>query len=84
MLLPTLNFEAKATDELLSRLRSPQLGPRTVIMSSCKVDAKTSECIAFTNAAASIQGSGSATLRAALAPDSPQRARTAPIRLSRR
>lgn len=31
---PAPNFGVKATDELLSRLRSPQLGPRTVTMSS--------------------------------------------------
>jgi hypothetical protein len=47
MLSLTANFGVKAMDELLSRLRSPPLGPRTVIMSSCKVAATTPGCTAF-------------------------------------
>jgi hypothetical protein len=63
-------FGVKAMDERLSRLRSPQLGPGTVIMSSCKVAAKTPRVHGFCECCGFEPDFGSVTLRATLALDS--------------
>src|SRR5262249_14960829 len=63
------NFGAKATDGPSLKQRSQQLGLMTVVMFSCKADAKTPGCIASTSAAASSPVFGSVTLLAALALD---------------